>query len=115
MTQTKAVASVLKGIRISPTKLRLVADLIRGMKADKALIQLTFSKKRIAKQVYQCLFSAISNAENNHNMDVDRLKISEIYVDKGFVMKRMIPKARGRSGSIKKFFSHLTIKVAESE
>ena len=102
-----------KMLRTSPQKLNLVAAMIRGKKVDKALADLTFSKKRIAGDVKKCLQSAIANAENNHNLDVDELVVAEAYVGKNLVMKRWMPNARGRVGHIEKFFSELTIIVRE--
>ncbi|MEC7300775.1 MAG: 50S ribosomal protein L22, partial [Pseudomonadota bacterium] len=96
-------------------KLNLVAQLIRGKKVDKALTDLTFSKKRIAEDVKKCLQSAIANAENNHNLDVDELIVAEAYVGKNLIMKRGRPRARGRYGKIMKPFSELTIKVRQIE
>ena len=105
----------LRMLRTSPQKLNLVAAMIRGKKVDKALNDLTFSKKRIAQDVKKCLQSAIANAENNHNLDVDELVVAEAYVGKNLVMKRGRPRARGRFGRIVKPFSELTIKVREVE
>ncbi len=102
-------------LRTSPQKLNLVAALIRGKKVEKALADLTFSKKRIAADVKKCLQSAIANAENNHNLDVDELIVAEAYVGKNLVMKRGRPRARGRFGRIVKPFSELTIKVRQVE
>ncbi|MEL6410277.1 MAG: 50S ribosomal protein L22 [Pseudomonadota bacterium] len=105
----------LRMLRTSPQKLNLVAAMIRGKKVDKALNDLTFSKKRIAQDVKKCLQSAIANAENNHNLDVDELIVAEAWVGKNLVMKRGRPRARGRFGRIVKPFSELTIKVREVE
>ncbi|WP_298679374.1 50S ribosomal protein L22 [uncultured Lentibacter sp.] len=105
----------LRMLRTSPQKLNLVAAMIRGKKVDKALVDLTFSKKRIAEDVKKCLQSAIANAENNHNLDVDELIVAEAYVGKNLVMKRGRPRARGRFGKIVKPFSELTIKVRQVE
>ncbi len=102
-------------LRTSPQKLNLVAALIRGKKVEKALADLTFSKKRIADDVKKCLQSAIANAENNHNLDVDELIVAEAFVGKNLVMKRGRPRARGRFGRIHKPFSELTIKVRQIE
>ena len=107
--------AVLRTIRISPQKLNLVAQLIRGKKVERALTDLTFSKRRIAGDVKKCLQSAIANAENNHNLDVDQLIVAEAYVGKDMVMKRGRPRARGRYGKIMKPFSQLTIKVRQVE
>ncbi|MFZ7091690.1 MULTISPECIES: 50S ribosomal protein L22 [Roseobacteraceae] len=105
----------LRMLRTSPQKLNLVAQLIRGKKVDKALTDLTFSKKRIAEDVKKCLQSAIANAENNHGLDVDELIVAEAFVGKNLVMKRGRPRARGRFGRINKPFSELTIKVRQIE
>ncbi|MCR8726555.1 50S ribosomal protein L22 [Frigidibacter sp. ROC022] len=104
-----------KMLRTSPQKLNLVAQMIRGKSVDKALVDLTFSKRRIAQDVKKCLQSAIANAENNHNLDVDELVVAEAYVGKNLVMKRGRPRARGRYGKILKPFSELTIKVRQVE
>jgi large subunit ribosomal protein L22 len=102
-------------IRISPQKLNLLAQLIRGKKAAAALADLTFSHKRIARDVKRTLQSAIANAENNHQLDVDSLVVAEAHVGNSLVLKRWTPRARGRVGSIHKRFSHLTIVVREVE
>ena len=102
-------------LRTSPQKLNLVAAMIRGKKVDKALADLTFSKKRISDDVKKCLQSAIANAENNHNLDVDELVVAEAYVGKNLIMKRGRPRARGRFGKIVKPFSELTIVVRQVE
>src|SRR6195952_3238972 len=108
--EAKAVARML---RVSPQKLNLVAQLIRGKKVATALADLQFSSKRIAKDVKKCLESAIANAENNHDLDVDDLVVAEAHVGKALVMKRLMPRARGRAGRIEKPFSNLTIVVRE--
>ena len=105
----------LRMLRTSPQKLNVVAGLIRGKKVDKALNDLTFSKKRIAVDVKKCLQSAIANAENNHGLDVDELVVAEAWVGKNLVMKRGRPRARGRFGKIMKPFSEITIKVRQVE
>jgi large subunit ribosomal protein L22 len=110
--EAKAVARML---RVSPQKLNLVAQLIRGKKVEMALADLEFSRKRIAKDVRKCLESAIANAENNHDLDVDDLVVAEAHVGKGLVIKRHVPRGRGRVGRIFKPFSHLTIVVREVE
>ena len=110
--EAKAVA---RNIRVSPQKLNLVAQLIRGKKVATALADLEFSRKRIARDVRKCLESAIANAENNHDLDVDDLVVAEAHVGKGLVMKRFSPRARGRAGRINKPFSHLTIVVRQVE
>ena len=102
-------------LRTSPQKLNLVAGMIRGKKVEKALSDLTFSKRRISADVKKCLQSAIANAENNHNLDVDELIVAEAYVGKNLVMKRGRPRARGRFGALRKPFSELTIKVRQVE
>ena len=102
-------------IRISPQKLNLVAQMIRGKKGSASLADLTFSRKRIARDVKKTLQSAVANAENNHQLDVDSLVVAEAHVGKSLVMKRWTPRARGRVGSIHKRFSHLTIVVREVE
>ena len=105
----------IKMLRTSPQKLNLVAAMIRGKKVDKALADLTFSKKRIAGDVKKCLQSAIANAEENHRLDVDNLVVAEAWVGKNLVMKRGRPRARGRYGKIMKPFSEITIKVRQVE
>ena len=102
-------------LRTSPQKLNLVAAMIRGKKVEKALTDLTFSKRRISADVKKCLQSAIANAENNHNLDVDELIVAEAWVGKGLVMKRGRPRARGRFGRIHKPFAEITIKVRQVE
>ena len=102
-----------RSIRVSPRKLNLVAQSIRGKSAEAALAQLSFSPKRIAEDVRKVLESAIANAENNHQLDVDQLIVSEAYVGKALIMKRWRPRARGRVGRIMKPFSNLTIIVRE--
>ena len=102
-----------RNIRVSPRKLNLVAQQIRGKKVDRALNELTFSQKRIARDVKKVLQSAIANAENNHDLDVDDLVVREASVGKNLVMKRFHARARGNSGGIEKFFSQITIVVEE--
>ena len=104
-----------KMLRTSPQKLNLVAQLIRGKKVDRALTDLTFSKKRISGDVKKCLQSAIANAENNHNLDVDELIVAEAWVGKNLTLKRGRPRARGRFGKILKPFAELTILVRQVE
>ncbi|ESW59991.1 50S ribosomal protein L22 [Rhodobacteraceae bacterium HSP-20] len=106
--------AIARMLRTSPQKLNLVAGLIRGKKVDKALADLTFSKRRIAGDVKKCLQSAIANAENNHGLDVDNLVVAEAWVGKNLVMKRGRPRARGRFGKIMKPFSEITIKVRQT-
>ena len=103
----------LKSIRVSPTKLNLVLSAIRGLDAEQAINYLTFSNKRISIQVKKALQSAIANAENNHQLDVDKLYISEATVGRDIVMKRFRPRARGRGAKIMKPLSNLTIKLQE--
>jgi large subunit ribosomal protein L22 len=110
--EAKAVCRML---RISPQKLNLLAQMIRGKKVDSALADLEFSRKRIALDVRKTLESAIANAENNHDLDVDDLVVAEAYVGKALVMKRFSPRARGRAGRIEKPFANLTIVVREVE
>ena len=110
--EAKAVARML---RVSPQKLNLVAQLIRGRKASAALADLQFSRKRIAVDVKKCLESAIANAENNHDLDVDDLVVAEAHVGKAIVIKRFHPRGRGRMGRIFKPFANLTIVVRQAE
>jgi len=110
--EAKAVARML---RVSPQKLNLVAQLIRGKKVAMALADLQFSQKRIAKDVRKCLESAIANAENNHDLDVDDLIVAEAHVGKALVLKRFSPRGRGRMGRIFKPFANLTIVVRQVE
>lgn len=107
--------AIVRNLRVSPIKLNLVAELIRGKKVQDALTQLTFSHKRIAQDVRKALQSAIANAENNHNLNVDALVVKEAFVGKSITMKRFHARARGRGAKILKPFSHLTIVVRESE
>ena len=109
-TDAKAVARML---RVSPQKLNLLAQLIRGKKVAAALNDLTFSRKQIARDVKKTLQSAIANAENNHDLDVDELVVAEAYVGKALVLKRFHPRGRGRMGKILKPFSNLTIVVRQ--
>lgn len=102
-------------VRISPQKLNLVAQMIRGKKVDKALADLEFSRKRISGDVKKVLESAIANAENNHYLDIDALVVDQAFVGKNMVMKRFRPRARGRVGKILKPFAELTIVVKEVE
>src|SRR5262245_36742358 len=110
--EAKAVTRML---RISPQKLNLVAQLIRGKKVATALADLQFSSKRIAKDVKKCLESAIANAENNHDLDVDELVVAQAHVGKALVLKRFAPRGRGRMGRILKPFANLTIVVRQVE
>jgi len=102
-------------LRVSPQKLNLVAQMIRGKKVDKALAELEFSRKRISKEVKRCLESAIANAENNHNLDIDSLVVDRAFVGKNMVLKRWTPRGRGRMGRIFKPFAEITIVVRQVE
>lgn len=110
--QTQAV---LKFVRLSPQKARRVADLVRGKKVDEALNILKFSNQKPAKIIYKVLESAIANAENNNGADVDELKVSSIFVDEGPVLKRIMPRAKGRADRIVKPTSHITIRVGDGK
>jgi large subunit ribosomal protein L22 len=110
--EARAVARLL---RVSPRKLNLLAELIRGKKVDRALADLAFSRKRIARDVKKTLESAIANAENNHDLDVDQLIVSEAYVGKNIVMKRMRPGPRGRASPLLKPFAQITVVVRQVE
>jgi len=107
--------AVSRMLKTSPQKLNLVAQMIRNKPVEKALADLTFSKKRIAQDVKKTLQSAIANAENNHNLDVDELIVAEAYVGKNLTMKRGRPRARGRYGKILKPFAQVTILVRQPE
>src|SRR5215210_3435216 len=111
-TEAQAVARML---RVSPQKLNLLAQLIRGKKVAAALADLEFSRKRIAKEVRKCLQSAIANAENNHDLDVDELIVAQAHVGKALVLKRFVARGRGRGARVFKPFSHLTIIVRQVE
>ena len=111
----KEALAICHSIRTSPRKLNLVAQTIRGMSASKAVAELSFSKKRIAKVALTVLQSAIANAENNHQLNIDKLFVKAAYVGKGLVMKRMNARGRGRGARILKPFSNMTIVVAERE
>ena len=106
---TTVVKAINKNVRTSPRKLALVCNFIKGKKADMALRDLEFSRKRIAKDVSKTVKSAISNAENNYQYDIDKLVVKEAYVGEYLVMKRVRPRAKGRASSIKKPFSRITI------
>jgi large subunit ribosomal protein L22 len=112
LSDAEAGAS-LRGLRISPRKLNLVAQTIRGLGAQQALAALTFSHRRIARDVKKALQAAIANAENNHQLDVDRLYVKEASVGRALVMRRFHTRGRGRSARIEKLFSHLTLVVRE--
>jgi len=107
--------AVTRNLRVSPRKLNDVATTIRGKKVEAALADLTFSRRRIAGDVKKTLESAIANAENNHDLDINELIVSEAFVGKKMVMKRFKPRARGRVGKIEKFFSEITIIVRQVE
>ena len=109
------VKAINKNVRTSPRKLSLVLNFIKGKKADKALRDLEFSRKKIAKDVSKTVKSAISNAENNHQYDIDNLFVKEAYVGKSLVMKRFRPRAKGRASPIKKPFSRITIILSEKK
>jgi len=113
LADTEAQA-ITRNIRVSPRKLNLVAAMIRNQPADKAIAALTCSRGRIAQQVKKTLESAVANAENNHQLDVDRLVVKTAEVGKSIVMKRFHARGRGRSARVEKFFSHLKIVVAEA-
>jgi len=112
LDETEAQAC-LRGLRTSPRKLNLVAETIRGKAAASALAELTFSHRRIARDVKKVLQAAIANAENNHQLDVDRLYIKEATVGRAFVVKRFHTRGRGRSARVEKHFAHLTVVVRE--
>jgi large subunit ribosomal protein L22 len=114
LADTEAQA-IVSNIRVSPRKLNLVAGLIRNQSASKAIATLTFSKRRIAKDVKKALESAIANAENNHQLDVDRLVVARAEVGRSTVMRRFHARGRGRSARVEKWFSHLKIVVAERD
>ena len=113
LPENEAVA-VARNLRVSPQKLNLVAQLIRGKKVSTALADLEFSRKRIANDVRKCLQSAIANAENNHDLDIDDLVVAQAFVGKALVMKRFHARARGRGTRIEKPFANLTIVVRET-
>jgi len=114
LDETEAQAC-LRGLRTSPRKLNLVAKMIRGRAAASALAELTFSHRRIARDVKKALEAAIANAENNHQLDVDRLYVKEATVGRAFVLKRFHTRGRGRSARVEKLFAHLTVVVRERE
>ena len=109
----KEAQAVAKNLRVSPQKLNLVAQMIRGKKVDKAIAELEFSRKRIALDVRKCVMSAVANAENNHGLDVNDLVVAEAYVGKNLVMKRFHARGRGRGARIFKPFSQITVVVRE--
>jgi len=110
-----SVKAIYKNLRSSPRKINNILKSIRGKKADIALRDLQFSEKRVSKEISKTIKSAVSNAENNNQLDIDNLFIKEAYVGKGIVMKRYRPRARGRAGEIKKPFANLTIIVSEKK
>lgn len=112
-TKDGEVRAFVKYVRSSPQKLNLLAQMIRGKRADQAVTALEFSNRRVSQDVKKCLQSAIANAENNHNLDIDKLIVSEAYVGKSIVMKRFRARAKGRGARILKPFSNLTIIVKE--
>ena len=107
------VTAKLRGAAISAQKVRLVADEVRGKSIERALDILTFSNKKGAKLVKKCLQSAIANAEHNNGLDIDKLRVSTIYVDEGVTLKRIMPRAKGRADRISKRTCHITVKVGE--
>ena len=107
--------AILRNLRVSPSKANSVLEMIRGKKASEALNLLKFSSRGIASEISKVLNSAIANAENNHQLDIDILKVTEAYCGKGVVMKRWRPRAKGRPGRINKFLTNVTIKVAEEQ
>ena len=107
--------AILRNLRVSPSKANSVLEMIRGKKASEALNLLKFSTRGIAGEISKVLNSAIANAENNHQLDIDILKVTEAYCGKGMVMKRWRPRAKGRPGRINKFLTNVTIKVAEEQ
>lgn len=111
----KEARAIAKNLRVSPQKLNLVAGLIRGKKVDEALADLEFSRKRIARDVRKCVMSAVANAENNHDLDVNALVVAEAYVGKNMVLKRFAARGRGRGFQILKPFSQITVVVREKE
>jgi large subunit ribosomal protein L22 len=114
LDETEARA-VVRNLRVSPQKLNLVAQLIRGKKVDVALADLEFSRKRIAQDVRKCVMSAVANAENNHNLDVNDLVVKEAHVGKNLVMRRFHARGRGRMSPVEKPFAQLTVVVKEVE
>ena len=107
--------AILRNLRVSPSKANSVLEMIRGKKASEALNLLKFSSRGVAGEISKVLNSAIANAENNHQLDIDILKVTEAYCGKGMVMKRPRPRAKGRPGRINKFLTNVTIKVAEEQ
>lgn len=115
MASQMTATAVLKNIRVSPRKLNLIAQLIRGKDIDRAADLLSNCRKRVSLDAYKTLMSAVANAENNHGLDIDRLIVDEAFVGQSFVLKRFHARAKGRGAGIRKPFSHLTIIVREKE
>ncbi len=115
MLRDNEARAVVRNLRVSPQKLNLVAQLIRGKKVDVALADLEFSRKRIARDVRKCVMSAVANAENNHNLDVNELVVTEAHVGKNIVMRRFHARGRGKMSPVEKPFSQLTVVVREVE
>ena len=115
LEKSNTIKAINKNVRTSPRKLSVVLNFIKGKKADMALRDLEFSRKRIAKDVSKTVKSAISNAENNYQYDIDNLFVKEAYVGKSLVMKRFRPRAKGRASPIKKPFSRITIILEEKK
>lgn len=113
MIMQNTATAILRKVRVSPQKLNIVAAMIRGMKADKAVGALLYSKRRIANDVRKTLMSAMANAENNHGLDVDKLYVREAHVGYSIKLKRFHPRGRGRGGRVTKPFSHLSIIVEQ--
>jgi large subunit ribosomal protein L22 len=113
MLRDNEARAVVRNLRVSPQKLNLVAQMIRGKKVDVALADLEFSRKRIARDVRKCVMSAVANAENNHNLDVNDLVVTEAHVGKNIVMRRFHARGRGKMSPIEKPFSQLTVVVRE--
>ncbi len=114
LAENEAMA-ISKNLRVSPQKLNLVAGLIRGKKVDKAVADLEFSRKRIAIDVRKCVMSAVANAENNHNLDVNDLVVAEAHVGRNIVMRRFHARGRGRAAVVEKPFSQITVVVRETD
>jgi len=115
MLRDNEARAVVRNLRVSPQKLNLVAQMIRGKKVDVALSDLEFSRKRIARDVRKCVMSAVANAENNHNLDVNDLVVTEAHVGKNIVMRRFHARGRGKMSPVEKPFSQLTVVVREIE
>lgn len=115
MTSENTATAILRNVRVSPRKLNLIAQLIRGLDIARATDALRNCRKRVSGDAYKTLMSAVANAENNHGLDIDRLMVKEAYVGQSFVLKRFHARAKGRGAPIKKPFSHLTIIVREKE